>query len=173
MSNKRNRVLKNESRRSPVTLIVTIAVVVTALGSFILFDQGVLNFGSSKTGSSEVAAAKDGFVTLPAADFGDGQARYYSYEFQEASVRFFVMRSSDGVIRAAFDACDVCFREKKGYSQDGDVMVCNNCGQRFPSTLINVEQGGCNPAPLRRMESGGTVTLAVSDIFAGLRFFDI
>ena len=29
-------------------------------------------------------------------------------------------------------------------------MVCNNCGQRFPSNLINEVRGGCNPSPLER-----------------------
>jgi hypothetical protein len=46
------------------------------------------------------------------------------------------MKSADGVIRAAYDACDVCYRERKGYHQEGDDMVCNNCGRHFPSTSI-------------------------------------
>ena len=79
--------------------------------------------------------------------------------------------SSDGVVRAAFDACDVCFREKKGYSQDGDLMVCNNCGLVFPSERINIEKGGCNPAPLERKTVGNNVLISVSDIYKGLKFF--
>ena len=31
-------------------------------------------------------------------------------------------------------------------------MVCNNCGQKFSSDLINEIKGGCNPAPLERTE---------------------
>ncbi len=81
------------------------------------------------------------------------------------------MKSSDGVMRAAFDACDVCFREKKGYRQEGDVMVCNNCGQRFPSTKINVLKGGCNPAPLGRTVQGDSLVINASDIEQGGWYF--
>ena len=74
---------------------------------------------------------KDGVVTIQVDDVDDGEAHYYSLEKGGFEVKFFLLKSSDGVIRAAFDACDVCFREKKGYDQDGEFMVCNNCGMRF------------------------------------------
>ena len=47
----------------------------------------------------------------------------------------------------AIDACDVCHAALKGYSQDGEWMVCNNCGQRFHVDGIGEENqdGGCNP----------------------------
>jgi uncharacterized membrane protein len=86
-------------------------------------------------------------------------------------VYFFVLKSSDGVIRAAFDSCDVCFRERKGYRQEGDLMICNNCGQAFPSVRINIEKGGCNPAPLERTTLGSDVVLQVSNIYRGVGYF--
>ena len=76
------------------------------------------------------------------------------------------------MIRAAFDACDVCWRENKGYVQKGDVMVCKNCGRRFPSVRINEVRGGCNPAPLKREVENGTVIIRVADILEGKRYFD-
>ena len=47
-------------------------------------------------------------------------------------------------------------------------MVCNNCGRRFPSTKINVLEGGCNPSPLDRAEKGDQLVIATSDL-AGRR----
>ena len=82
-----------------------------------------------------------------------------------------MVKSSDGIIRAAFDACDVCFASKKGYSQDGDFMVCNNCGRRFHSSRINVVKGGCNPAPLSREVAGEHLVITVADVIPGSRFF--
>ena len=63
-------------------------------------------------------------------------------------MKYFVLADKNGKVRAALDACEVCFAQKKGYQQEGDTMVCNNCGQVFPSDQINVVTGGCNPIPL-------------------------
>ena len=116
-------------------------------------------------------AADNGVVRLPASTFDDGQAHYYTYMHEDRPVEFFVLESNDGVVRAAFNACDVCFNSKKGYTQDGDEMVCNNCGQRFPADKINVVKGGCNPSPLERTLDGDTLVIRVSDIISGLKYF--
>lgn len=109
---------------------------------------------------------------LPVSLFDDGRAHFYSYTTSIGrEIRLFVMRSSDGVIRAAFDACDVCYRERKGYYQADDTMVCVNCGRRFQSTNINVISGGCNPAPIQRTVEGNRVVLKASDLDLGAVYF--
>jgi uncharacterized membrane protein len=113
----------------------------------------------------------DGKIQIPITDVSDGKAHYYQYKNSGSTVKFFVVKSSDGTIRAAFDACDVCFPAKKGYSQDGDFMICNNCGKRFHSSRINVVKGGCNPAPLNRQVVGKNLVINVDDIIPGSRFF--
>jgi hypothetical protein len=124
--------------------------------------------GSAMVGDLPV---RDGAVRLAASTFDDGQARWYTYPNDGVDIQFFVLKSDDGVIRAAFNACDVCFLAKKGYQQEGDEMVCNNCGQRFPSALVNEVRGGCNPSPLERMIEGGEVVIQVDDILAGAHYF--
>jgi uncharacterized membrane protein len=81
-------------------------------------------------------------------------------------VAFFVLKSGDGVLRAAIDACDVCYKAGKGYYQEGDFMVCENCGQKFASSRINVVKGGCNPAPLNRVVVGNQLVIEMLDINA-------
>jgi uncharacterized membrane protein len=76
------------------------------------------------------------------------------------------------VIRAAFDACDVCWPSGKGYFQDGDHMVCRNCGRRFVSVKVNEVKGGCNPAPLNRKVEGKDLVIQVADILDGRKYFD-
>ncbi len=115
--------------------------------------------------------AQDGAVKLALADVSDGKAHFYTYEGAGKTIAFFVLKGADGVIRAAFDACDVCFPAKKGYHQEGDVMVCNNCGNRFPSVKINVETGGCNPAPLADQTAGTELTIQVARLEAGAKYF--
>ena len=118
-----------------------------------------------------LAVAEGGVVRLPLATFDDYKAHYYTYMDEGRSIEFFVLKSRDGVVRAAFNACDVCFGAKRGYSQDGDVMVCNNCGSRFPADQINVLRGGCNPAPLDRAVDGDSLVIQAEDIVTGLGYF--
>jgi len=117
------------------------------------------------------AIAEDGAVRFTLATFDDYQAHYYTYMHEGRPIEFFILKSKDGVVRAAFNACDVCFAAKKGYSQAGDVMVCNNCGRRFPADQINEVQGGCNPSPLLRAVEGDSLVIQVEDIVEGLRYF--
>ena len=121
--------------------------------------------------AGELPPVRDGAYRLPAALFDDGVARTYAHEANGKSIQFFVLKSSDGVIRAAFNACDVCYLDKQGYRQEGDDMVCNACGQRFPSELINEVRGGCNPSPLERSIEGSDVVIRVEDILAGANYF--
>ena len=107
----------------------------------------------------------NGRVEIPVADINDGKAHHFKVKAENGiMVTFFTLKSKDGVIRAAIDACDVCYRSGKGYVQSGDYMVCTNCGQKFASNKINVLKGGCNPAPLTRKIEGDKLVIAMSDI---------
>ena len=145
----------------------TMAVAV-ALAFLLAAGSGHAFFGF---GSYETVEPVDDVVTIPVADVDDGMAHHFQLKKDGFEVKFFLLQSNDGVIRAAFDACDVCFREKKGYSQDGDFMICNNCGMRFHESRINVVKGGCNPSPLARTYDENVVTITVRDIMAGRGYF--
>lgn len=107
----------------------------------------------------------NGVLNIPVANINDGKAHYFKVKADDGIMTsFFVLKSSDGVIRAAIDACDVCYRSGKGYVQEGDFMVCTNCGRRFVSTRINEVKGGCNPAPLERTVSGKKLVIEMKDI---------
>lgn len=132
---------------------------------------GVSHSFTSLFGHHKKVKATNGEIHIPLQKISDGKAYYYVYSGEDQEVRFFVVKSADGVIRAAFDACDVCFHSKKGYSQDGEFMICNNCGRKFHSNRINVVQGGCNPAPLQRAERDDLLVIQVADVLKGARYF--
>ncbi len=127
----------------------------------------ILTAGTATAGMTEVP----GGVSIPLEEINDGKAHYYDVEVDGKDVSFFVIKSRDNVIRAAFDACDVCYPEQKGYSQSGEFMICNNCGQRFHSTRINVVKGGCNPSPLTRKVAGDYLIIRNQDLLAGSKYF--
>ena len=108
---------------------------------------------------------ENGHITIPLNKINDGKAHHFKVRADDGTmVTFFTLKSRDGVIRAAIDACDVCSKSGKGYVQHGDQMVCLNCGQRFASNKINVIRGGCNPAPLKRRVEGNNLVIAMNDI---------
>ncbi len=146
------------------------AMVGLGIALAVIIGVGIFLFGGSSASPFKAVKAEAGVVSIPLSEVDDGHAHFFTYNGSK-SVNFFVLRSSDGVIRAAFDACDVCYQEKKGYHQEGDIMVCNNCGQRFPSVKINVLRGGCNPAPLDRTVQGDTLVLRADDIEKGAFYF--
>ena len=132
----------------------------------------VLNRGAQAPAAAAAPVAAGGAdVTIPVADVSDGQAHFYSYDASGVEVKYFVLKSADGEYRAAFDACDVCYPNKKGYTQQGDDMVCNNCGLKFESTKINEVKGGCNPSPIERTVKGKDLVLQTADLQAGVQYF--
>ena len=112
-----------------------------------------------------------GAIQIPLAEITD-QAKFYEYQTaNQKKVRFFVIKSSDGVYRAAANACVVCYREKMGYQQQGDDMVCNKCRKHFPSALVNEVTGGCNPDGIPRAIQGDKLLIAASDLEARAELF--
>jgi uncharacterized membrane protein len=150
--------------------VIALAILVIAGGAFFYFQKGGNNSPSTGFAASNASGT---VVTHQASLFEDGKARHFSFAAGDGiSVKYFILKSSDGIIRAAFDACDVCWPAGKGYYQSGDVMVCRNCGRQFPSVKVNEVKGGCNPAPLNRTVTDGNVVLQVADIMQGKTYFD-
>lgn len=150
-------------------LLLGLAVVAVVAGGY--FVAGNLS-GQATEAKPVVATAGPSSVTIPVAEIDSGRAKFYDYKAADnKTVRFFVMKSSDGVYRAALDTCDECYRAKKGYFQQGDDMICRKCGRHFPSTKINEVAGGCNPVGLPRTVADGKVVIAASDLETGKSYF--
>jgi hypothetical protein len=76
-------------------------------------------------------------------------AAFYPATVNGIDLEVIAVEAPDGTIRTAFNTCQVCYDSGKGYyKQNGDVLVCQNCGNRFPMSRVEVESGGCNPWPI-------------------------
>ena len=127
--------------------------------------SGCSSSSSSAGKSGGLITPVNGQLEIPVAGVNDGKAHHFKVKSDDGTmVTFFVLKSADGVLRAAIDACDVCYRSGLGYYQEGDKMVCKNCGQKFASNKINVIKGGCNPAPLNRTVVGDKLVIQMRDI---------
>ncbi|NNG47143.1 MAG: DUF2318 domain-containing protein [Deltaproteobacteria bacterium] len=133
--------------------------------------SGIFKDSPSENAKSAGVVETTDEVRIPLASLNSGKALFLKAGVNGNEIHYFTMRSSDGVYRAAYDTCDVCFRANRGYRQEGDLMVCNNCGQMFPSEKVNVLRGGCNPAPLVRTVKGEYLVIKKSDLAAGGPYF--
>ena len=154
-------------------MVLTVLGTVTVL--LLVYVMATNSPGSSTSAAIVTAVAGDGpnsaEVQIPLGEISN-QARFYEYQAaNQKKVRFFVIKSSDGVYRAAADACVVCYREKRGYHQEGDDMLCNNCRKHFPSAYVNEVTGGCNPDGIPRTVQGDKLLIAASDLEARAEFF--
>lgn len=169
------RTRRNQFKPEPAHRTMSLGTAVTVVAGAILLTALVFVMTTRQPEAGGIAtavAAAGADVRLDAAQFDDGQAKFFTYtNAAKQTLKFFVLKSADGVIRAAFDTCDVCYRARKGYRQVGDTMVCNNCGQVFRSVDINVLHGGCNPVPLDRTVQGGQVVLTAAALQAGAFYF--
>lgn len=164
---------EDRKRKIPmIAAIVAAAALAAGAGLYMTSGKGV---GAGETARAAATPQGDsGEFVYPVSDFANGKAKFFSYRSPAGlTIGYFILQSSDGVIRAAFDSCDTCWSAGKGYRQQGDLMVCNNCGQAFPSVGINEVRGGCNPAPLTRTVKGTKVIVKASDIVRqGSFYFD-
>ena len=166
----------SDKKKGGLMPIIMAVVLVAAIAG----GYGLYTYQSSETPSASIAAvstagnavASPGLVSYPVSLFDDGKARHFDFQDGNKNIRYFVIKSSDGVVRAAFDACDVCWPAGKGYYQEGDAMVCRNCGRKFASNLVNEVQGGCNPAPLKRKVENGMLVIHPNDIRNGAGYFN-
>ena len=113
-------------------------------------------------------------VTIEAAAVEDGNAHYFNTTLPSGDpVYFFVVKSPDGKLRAAANGCQVCGGALQGFRQEGDFMVCNTCGNKYPLNNIATEKGGCNPAPISPdlKVTDGMINISTSELKDIQQFF--
>jgi len=146
-------------------------VVVAGLVTIALLVGAVTVFGFS-LGKYEKVKVSGGFVTIPVAKLADGKARFFKFEDGGKEITFFAVKAQDGTVRTAFDACDSCYKSKKGYEQQDDKMNCKNCNQKFAINRLGPNAtGGCNPGYLPLQVSGSNIVIKASDLQAGAKYF--
>ena len=91
---------------------------------------------------------------------------FYPYKAGGVLMEVLALRAPDGSVRTAFNTCQVCYSSGRGYYvQEGDVLVCQNCGNRFKASQVEIIKGGCNPLPITadlKTEDANTITIAKS-----------
>ncbi len=77
--------------------------------------------------------------------------KFYPYKAGKINMEVLAVKASDGTIRTVFNTCQVCYDSGRGYyKQQGDELICQNCGNRFKLDQIELIKGGCNPVPIMK-----------------------
>ena len=125
---------------------------------------------SNETSGSNIKAEpslSEGVVKVDASSITK-EVQKFNYNANGITVTYFAVKGSDGEIRTAFDACDVC-GGKKGYKQQGTDIACINCGKVFKIDGLGTQNKGygCWPSFLSHTIKDGQLIIKTSELEAG------
>lgn len=131
-----------------VAVILLAVAVITTLGK---------NSGSNNTASSvsDIVINKSEITNT---------VKFFPVKVGKINMEIMAVKASDGTIRTAFNTCQVCNGSPRAYyKQDGDNVICQNCGNVFSMDMIEMQRGGCNPVPIMKddkVDDGDTITIS-------------
>lgn len=152
-SNPQKKSRSAATRKLPVAVIFILAAVLIA--GAVLVSRG-LGGASEPAAGAPAAVAADQDLVIPVSEISE-TAKFYPVDIDGTRLEVVAVEAADGSIRTAFNTCQVCYDSGRGYyKQQGNVLVCQNCGNQFPMDRVEVESGGCNPWPI--FDQNKTVT---------------
>ena len=147
-----------KTKKKTFTIIGVIAVLII---SFI-----IIKFGSGSPDTADSAGTASGDLTITKNEVSE-TAKFYPYKAGKTNMEVMAVKASDGTIRTALNTCQVCFDSGRGYyKQQGNEMICQNCGNRFKLDQIEKIRGGCNPVPiLEENKTEDDASIVISQAF--------
>ncbi|MEL7565737.1 MAG: DUF2318 domain-containing protein [Dehalobacterium sp.] len=122
-------------------------IVLLAVGVFMVFM--LVNFLAKGTGNGEKIAVGEDLV-IAKSEITE-MAKFYPYQLGNTKMEVLAVKANDGTIRTALNTCQVCYDSGRGYYiQEGNELVCQNCGNRFQIEQVEIIKGGCNPVPIMK-----------------------
>jgi uncharacterized membrane protein len=121
-------------------------------------------FAFGQTGRQNVVkpAIADRDLVIQMAEITEN-AVFYPVDVEGVRLEVLAVRAPDGTARTAFNTCQICYGSGRGfYKQQGTVLVCQNCGNRFRMSQVGARSGGCNPVPIdgeARRDTAQTITI--------------
>jgi uncharacterized membrane protein len=163
----RRKIEKMQKKRRNQKMIMGLSIVILLIVGFIY----VVSLGNNNDEIKQKDSVLDPnlisntLIRIPVSSI-DSEADFYSFNSDGVDVKYFAVMGTDGQVHVAFDACDVCYYNKKGYRQIDNVMRCINCGNEYPINSLGTENtaGGCWPSYIPIVIEENDVMLKISDI---------
>jgi hypothetical protein len=129
------------------TVAVSLALAVAGLS--LLSGCAVKNDDTTAGAGDAIATViSDADLVISIGDISE-TASFYPADINGTRLEVLAVVAPDGTVRTAFNTCQVCYDSGYGYyEQEGNALVCQNCGNRFKMSRVEVASGGCNPVPI-------------------------
>ena len=135
------------------------AAILCVLVTLSLAAEFVYTRAMNAPAQAKMLVAQDGQVRIPLFDLTDSSLHFYAADVDNTVIRFLVIHRTNGDYATALDACQICGRQ--GYRQEGQNVVCRNCGAAIYIPSIG-ESGGCNPISVKSRVEAGEVVVDLS-----------
>ena len=101
--------------------------------------------GEKTTGSSYAEQDGDGNIVIRRSALSSDQVSFIRIA-EDSNIELLARIGEDGGIKVALGTCQACNGSPRAYyTQEGDVLKCNNCGLTFPLAVLDEPGGGCHP----------------------------
>lgn len=141
----------NQKHNRNKLLIISLSAIVLLVIAFSIKKPGSssqLTLAVSKQEDVRAEKVIDADIVISISEISE-TVKYFPAQINGIELEALAVMAPDGTIRTAFNTCQVCYSSGRGYYvQDGDVLVCQNCGNRFAMEDVEVARGGCNPVPI-------------------------
>ena len=154
--------------RNSKNIYFVIAAIIFLLGA----GYYISNMGTSK--NTETAMTTEGDLIINKSEVSD-KVSFYPYKDGDTYMEIMAVKATDGTVRTALNTCQVCFDSGRGYyEQQGDTVVCQNCGNIFNIDDIEKIKNGCNPIPImeeNKTEDAESIMIAKSFLSENKEYF--
>jgi len=144
---------RRQRRWSFAAAILCVAVVVSFAGDY------VYGRVAAAPSPARTLTAQDNLVRIPLSELTDSSLHFYTADDDGSVLRFLVIHKLNGDYAVALDACQIC--GTAGYRQEGQSVICRNCGAAIYIPSIG-QSGGCNPISVKSRVEGGEVIVDLS-----------
>lgn len=144
---------RRQRRWSFAAAILCVAVVLCFAGDY------VYGRVSAAPSPAKTLVAQDSEVRIPLSELTDSSLHFYKADVNNTVIRFLVIHKQNGDYAVALDACQIC--GTAGYRQEGQTVICRNCGASIYIPSIG-QSGGCNPISVKSRVAGGEVIVDLS-----------
>ncbi len=138
-------------------------ILIAACIAIVLISVFFIVKGNTDPEVSADETSQGGDITIVMSEVTE-TAKFIPYKAGNTKMEIIALKAPDGSIRTAFNTCQVCYDSGRGYYvQEGDVLVCQNCGNRFKASQVEIIKGGCNPVPIdkdNKTDNGTTITIS-------------
>ena len=176
---------KQESRRRRILAVIAAMSALIVLLTACQAGSADKAADASKPAAASTLQAEEKAAANPESN-GDGitivknditeKASFIPYKIGDTKMEVIAVKAPDGTVRTALNTCQVCWDSGRGYyKQEGDELVCQNCGNRFKISQIEKEKNGCNPVPVtegNKTDNGDTITISGDELAKYKGFFE-